>query len=138
MTEMKASVRTMAEKVADTIATCQLERTGHAPQAVTVVLSGEMLVVTLHQALAPAEIVMSQTATGAAQVQEYHRQLFQSSLPALREEIRRITGVAVREAVAEVETTTGAIVHAFSSGEMVQIFQLAGTITLKDWNGDGA
>lgn len=135
---MNVPTQTMAQKVAAAITTFQIERTGHTPRAVTVVLSEETLVVTLHEALAPAEIVMAQTATGAAQIQEYHRQLFQSSVPALREEIRRITGVAVREAALEVETATGAIVHAFTSGEMVQVFRMASSISVEDWNGDGS
>ncbi len=135
---MNVPTQTMAQKVAAAITTFQIERTGHAPRAVTVVLSDETLVVTLHEALAPAEIVMAQTAAGAAQIQEYHRQLFQSSIPALRNEIRRITGVAVREAALEVETATGAIVHAFTSGEMVQVFRMASSISAEDWNGDGS
>lgn len=127
----------MAQQVADAITAFQTERTGHAPKAVTVVLSQDTLVVTLHEALSPAEVALSQTAEGAAQVQEYHRQLFTHSLSTLRDEIKRITGVAVRESAAEVETTTGAIVHAFTSGSMVQVFQMAGNISAADWNSAG-
>jgi uncharacterized protein YbcI len=104
------------------------------PKAVTVVLSEETLVVTLHGALSPAEQALSQTPAGAAQVQEYHRQLFKSSVDLLREEIKRITGVAVREAAAEVELTTGAVVHAFTSGTMVQVFRLTHSISAEIWN----
>jgi uncharacterized protein YbcI len=129
---------TMATRVADAITLFQTQRTGHAPKAVTVVLSNETLVVTLHEALSPAEIVLSQTAEGAAQVQHYHRKLFESSAPSLREEIRRITGIAVCEAAVEVETTTGAVVHAFTSGVMVQVFRLAGGIPAEVWNGEGS
>lgn len=127
------TTRTMAQQVAAAVAQFQTERTGHAPKAVTVVLSNDTLVVTLHAALSPAEIVLSQTADGAAKIQEYHRKLFNTSVSTLRDEIKRITGVAVREAAAEVETTTGAVVHAFTSGEMVQVFQMAGTISAEDW-----
>jgi uncharacterized protein YbcI len=134
MLPMNDLTKTMAENVADAIALFQHERTGHRPKAVTVVLSGDTLVVTLHEALAPAEIVMATTAIGAAQIQEYHRQLFQSSIPALRQEIRRITGVAVREAALEVETETGAIIHAFTNGEMVQVFRMASNIPPTAWN----
>lgn len=129
--------RTMAQQVAAAVARFQTERTGHTPKAVTVVLSNDTLVVTLHAALSPAEIVLSQTADGAAKIQEYHRKLFNISVSPMRHEIQRITGVAVREAAAEVETTTGAVVHAFTSGEMVQVFQMAGTISAKDWDGSG-
>jgi uncharacterized protein YbcI len=103
-----------------------------------VVLSDETLVVTLHEALSPAEKALSVTPEGAVQVQEYHRQLFKDSLHLLRHEIKRITGVAVGEAAAEMETTTGAIVHAFTTGTMVQVFQLASSISTDVWNGNGS
>jgi Na+-translocating membrane potential-generating system MpsC-like protein len=62
---------------------------------------------------------------GAAQVQEFHRQLFSSSSDEMRQEIKRVTGRDVREAAAEVETATGTVVHAFTTGAMVQVFLLA-------------
>jgi uncharacterized protein YbcI len=127
---------TMAQQVAQAISVLQLQRTGHPPRAVTVVLCDDTLVVTLHEALSPAEKALASTPEGAAQVQEFHRQLFQSSVNLLREEIKRITGVAVGEAAAEVETTTGAVVHAFTTGRMVQVFQLAGNISADTWNGN--
>jgi hypothetical protein len=45
--------------------------------------------------------------------------------------------VAVREAAAEVEPTTGAVVQAFTSGTMVQVFQLAQSVSAEDWSGVG-
>jgi uncharacterized protein YbcI len=129
---------TMAEQVARAVSVFQEQRTGYPPKAVTVALSDDTLVVTLHEALSPAERALSRTPEGAIQVQEYHRQLFRDSVDLLREEIKRITGVAVGEAAAEVETTTGAIVHAFTTGRMVQVFQLADRISLNAWNGNGS
>jgi uncharacterized protein YbcI len=128
---------TMAQQVAQAISVFQERRTGHSPKAVTVVLSDDTLVVTLHEALSPAEKALASTPEGAAQVEEFHRQLFKSSVDLLREEINRITGVVVVEAAAEVETTTGAVVHAFTSGTMVQVFRLAGRISPEAWNGSG-
>ncbi|MHB1035239.1 MAG: Na-translocating system protein MpsC family protein [Pirellulales bacterium] len=126
---------TMAQQVAQAISTFQEQRTGYPPKAVTVVLSEDTLVVTLHEALSPAEKALARTPEGAVQVQEFHRQLFKDSANLLREEIKRITGVAVGEAAAEIETTTGAVVHAFTTGTMVQVFQLAGRIAADDWSG---
>ena len=123
---MKKLDPTMAQQIAQAVSAFQQRRTGHAPKAVTVVLSEDTLVVTLHEALSPAEKALARTPEGAAQVQEFHRQLFKDSADLLRQEIKRITGVAVGEAAAEVETTTGAVVHAFTTGTMVQVFQLAG------------
>jgi uncharacterized protein YbcI len=115
----------MAEQVSTAAMAFQVERTGHAPSAATVVLSGDTLVITLHEALSEAERVVSQSPEGAAQVQAFHRELFGISAAPLRKEIERITGMAVREAAGEIEPTTGAVVHAFTSGTMVQVFQLA-------------
>ena len=128
---------TMAEQVARAISDFQQRRTGYAPKAVTVVLSENTLVVTLHEALSPAEKALALTEEGALQVQEFHRQLFKNSVGLLRREIKRITGIEVGEAAAEVEMTTGAVVHAFTSGTMVQVFQLAGKISAETWNGSG-
>lgn len=128
------AARTMAQQVAEAVTLYQAKRTGHAARAVTVVLSAETLVVTLLEALSPAEIELATTPEGAEQVQAYHRRLFESSADDLRAEIQRITGVAVREAAVEVETTTGAVVHAFTSGTMVQVFQMASTIANEVWN----
>jgi uncharacterized protein YbcI len=134
---MKKLDPTMAQQVAQAISAFQQRRTGYAPKAVTVVLSDDTLVVTLHEALSPAEKALANTPEGAVQVQEFHRQLFKNSADLLRQEIKRITGIAVGEAAAEIETTTGAVVHAFTTGTMVQVFQLAGSISAETWNGSG-
>ena len=132
---MDKNMLTMAQQVAQAVRDFQKQRTGHTPRAVTVVLSEDTLVVTLHGALTPAEEALSRSPAGAAQVQEFHRQLFVNSSQPLREEIGRITGVKVREAAAEVETATGTVVHAFTSGTMVQVFQLAQGILAETWDG---
>jgi len=131
---MKKLDPTMAQQVAQAVSAFQQRQTGYAPKAVTVVLSEDTVVVTLHEALSPAEKALARTSDGAVQVQEFHRQLFKNSVDLLRKEIKRITGVAVGEAAAEIETTTGAVVHAFTTGTMVQVFQLAGTISAETWN----
>ena len=132
---MNKTNQTMAEQVAHALRDFQQQRTGHAPKSVTVVLSEGTLVITLHEALTPAEKALSRTPEGAAQVREFHRELFQNSLGPLRAEIERITGVAVREAAAEIETATGAMVQVFTTGTMVQVFQLAGGLSAESWNG---
>src|SRR6185295_1148195 len=108
----------MAQEIAQVAIAYQTERTGHAPASVTVVLSDETLVITLHDALTPAERALALHPTGAAQVQDFHRQLFLSSATSLRKEITRITGREVREAAAEIEPVTGAVVHAFTTGNV--------------------
>jgi len=125
---------TMARQVAEAVMAFQQKMTGHLPKAVTVVLSQDTLVVTLHEALSPAEKSMAKSPAGAAKVQEFHRQLFSNSSQSLREEIKRITGVEVREAVAEVEPTTGVVVQAFTRSATVQVFRLAHSVPGDSWS----
>lgn len=115
---------TITEQLAEVAGTLQHQRTGHSPKAVTVVLSGDTLVVTLYDALTQAENALARSPLGAAQVQEFHRQLFCSSSGPMREEIKRITGRDVREAAAEMETAMGSVVHAFTTRAIVQVFLL--------------
>ena len=125
----------VAQEVAKAVIAYQEQTTGHAPKAVTVVLSQDTLVITLHEALSPAEKDLARSPEGAAQVEEFHRQLFRTSSQSLREEIERITGVAVREAVAEIEPTTGAVVQAFTNSATVQMFRLARGVPEDSWSG---
>ena len=134
---MEKSKLSMAQQVAQAASAFQRQSTGHAPKSATVVLSEDTLVVTLHGALSPAEQALAKSPAGAAQVQEFHRQLFTSSADSLRQEIKRITGVEVREAIAEVETTTSTVVHVFTTGTMVQVFLLAESLSEETWNGSG-
>ena len=127
---------TMAQQIAQVAIAFQQERTGHSPKAVTVVLSEDTLVVTLHGALSPAEQALAKSQGGAAQVQEFHRQLFTNSCDPLRQEIKRITGVEVREATADVETSTGTVVQVFATGTVVQVFLLARGVPADIWNGN--
>ena len=128
MKPMPHSPQTMAEQIAAAASTFQQERTGHGPKSVSVMLGGDTLVVTLHGALSPAEQAMARNPEGAAKVQEFHRQLFLNASDTLRQEIKRITGVDVREATAEVEPASGAVVQVFTSGTMVQVFLLSGKV----------
>jgi uncharacterized protein YbcI len=128
----------VAQQIAQAAIAFQHQRTGHEPQSVAVVLSGDTLLITLHGALSPAEKAMAQSPEGAAQVQDFHRQLFTSSADELRQEIKRITGVDVREATAEIETTTGTVVQVFTTGTMVQVFLLAQGVPADSWSGNGA
>ena len=128
----------MAHQVARIASVLQFKRTGHTPKSVTVVLSKDTMVITMHGALSPAEQAAAASPEGAAKVQEYHRQLFATSASELRKELKRITGVDVREAAAEIETKTGTVVHAFTSGAMVQVFLMADDIATETWSGDPA
>src|SRR4051794_32913426 len=131
---MNKSPSTMAQQIAQAAIAFEQRRTGnHVPKSVTVVLSEGTLVITLHDALSPAEKALAKTPAGAAQVQEFHRQLFASSSDSLRQEINRITGMKVREATAELEPASGAVVQAFTTGTVVQVFLLGGNAPRETW-----
>ena len=110
---MKKLDPSVAQQIAQAASAFEQRRTGHTPQSVAVILSENTLVITLHGVLSPAEKALAKSPAGAAQVQEFHRQLFIDSADSLREEIKRITGVEVREATAEVEPTSGTVVQVF-------------------------
>jgi uncharacterized protein YbcI len=132
---MGPSKSSMAKQIARAAIAFEQRRTGsHAPKSVTVVLSEGTLVITWREALSPAERALAQTPAGAARVQEFHRQLFSSSSASLRQEIKRITGMDVREATAEIEPASGAVVQAFTTGTIVQVFQLAGSVPAETWS----
>jgi len=132
---MNKSQSTMAQQIAQAAIAFEQRRTGnHVPKSVTVVLSEGTLVITLHEALSPAERVLDNSPAGAAQMQEFHRQLFASSSDSLRQEINRITGMEVRESTAEVEPASGAVVQAFTTGTVVQVFLLAGNAPTEAWS----
>jgi uncharacterized protein YbcI len=100
-------------------------------------VSEETLVITLHGALSPAEMALAETPEGAARVQEFHRQLFANASDPFRREIKRITGVEVRKAAAEVDQMTGTIVGVFTTGTTVQVFLLARSVPAGTWSGSG-
>src|ERR1043166_679955 len=128
---------TMAQKIAQAAIAFEKKRTGHTPNSVAVVMSDNTLMITLHGALSRAERALAKSPAGAAQVQEFHRQLFASASDSLRQEIKRITGMEVREGTAEIETSTGAVVQAFTTGTVVQVFLLAGSVPTETWSGNG-
>ena len=135
---MEKSNSTMAQQIAQVASAFEQQRTGQMPKSVTVVQSDGTLVITLHGALSPAErALLAKSPAGAAKMREFHRQLFNDSADAMRQEIKRITGVEVREATAEVEPTTGTVVKVFTTGTMVQVYLLAHSVPAETWNRSG-
>ena len=125
---MAESNSQMAKQAARAACEFEQQRTGRTPQSVTAVLCDDSLVITLRGVLSPAEKDLAKNPAGAAQVQEFHRQLFMSSCAPLRREIEIIVGVVVRETTSEVATETGTV---------VQVFLLAATVAPSTWSGAG-
>jgi uncharacterized protein YbcI len=134
MIPVDSSNQAMAEQIGRSAIAFELQRTGHPPKSATVVLKNDTLVITLHGALSPAERALAQQGPdGATTVREFHRQLFATSSDWLRREIKRITGVEVREATAEVDASTGAVIGVFTTGTTVQVFLLAEKVANDTW-----
>jgi uncharacterized protein YbcI len=129
---------TMAREIAHAASVFETQRTGITPKSVTVVLSDTTLVITLHGALSEAEKTLAMSPEGAAQVQDFHRQLFSNASESLRQEIKRITGVDVREATAEVEPITGTVVGVFTTGTTIQVYLLAEGVPADSWSGSAS
>lgn len=119
--------QTVAEQIGQAAISFQQERTGHSPQAATVVLNENALVVTLHTALSPAEQAIAQSPDGATQVQESHRQLLMESCEPLRQEIERITGA---------DTSKVSATDEMLAGTVVQEFELADPLPKDKWSGN--
>jgi uncharacterized protein YbcI len=123
---MEASGTTQARQIARAVSDSHRERTGRALDSVTVVQASATVVATLHGALAPAERALTHSPRVAGLLREFHRALFHCAGGPLRREIERITGAKVREAVAEVQGTTGVV---------VQLFALDGDLPTGTWSG---
>jgi uncharacterized protein YbcI len=131
---MDQPIITMTQQIAQAASAFEQQRTGHAPTGVTVVLSEDTLVITLRGGLSEVEKALARCREGAAQVQGFHRLLFTSSADSLWREINRITGVEVCEATAEVDSATGTVLHAFTTGTIVQVFLLAQRLPPESWS----
>ena len=122
----------MAQQIAQTAIAFEEQRLGRKPTSVTVVLGGDTLVITMHGVLSPAEQVLATSPAGAAQLQEFHQNLFQLSSDPLRREIERITGLEICE---DAKNKAAAAVQVFSVGTVVQVFLLAGRLLADIWDG---
>ena len=122
----------MAQQIAQTAIAFEEQRLGRKPTSVTVVLGGDTLIITMHGVLSPAEQTLAAGPAGAAQLQEFHQQLFKLSSDPLRKEIKRITGLEICEAAKDKAT---AAVQVFSVGTVVQVFLLAGRLPADSWDG---
>jgi len=135
MCPMAKSTANKAQQIAKAALDFEQKLSGRLPKSVSVVMGESTLVITLQDALSPAERWLAKSPEGAAQVQEFYRQLFHTSVNSLQQDIERITGVDVHEATAELEPANGAVVQAFASGTVVQIFLLKSAVPSETWSG---
>lgn len=125
----------MARQIAEAAVAFERQRTGHVPESLSVMLGSDTLVIAVHGALSPAELALASTPGGAAQVEDLQRQMFQIAGAALRREIERITGAAIRTATTGTDGGTGSVVQAFPGGTLVQVYLLGGKLPVQHWTG---
>ena len=125
MDTTESTTAAIAQQVAQAAKTLQQQRTGHAPKSVSVVMSEDTLVVTLHGALSPAELALAASREAQPRCRSFTVSYFEAQSTRCAQEIKKITGRDVREAAVEIDPATGSVVHAFTTGTMVQVFLLA-------------
>jgi uncharacterized protein YbcI len=124
----------IAQQLAAVTVDFELWRTGRSPDWVTVVISGQRIVITLEGILSVGETFVSKTSAGAAAISEFHQLLFETTSHRLRDEVARITGLDVVQLNPEA-STAGAIVPIFATGAVVLVIHLAGTLPAETWSG---
>lgn len=115
-----------AQRIAQAAMNFEQRLTGRRPSSVAVVISDDTLVITLRGTYSHGEMALGRSASGAARLRELHRQLFATASAPLRQEIQQISGVEMREASAEVDPSTGTV---------VQVYSLAGSVPADTWSG---
>lgn len=116
---------TIGEKIAQAAHAFELRRTKHARKWVAVFMNEDTIVIALHGSLTGAEKGLAQSVAGAAEVQEFHRQLFADVTALLLRKIKNITGMDVRHTSAEIDLKTGSVVQLFTTDTVGEDFPLA-------------
>jgi uncharacterized protein YbcI len=112
---MKPSFANIGQKIARAAQAFEKRRTKQGRNWVAVFLNEKTIVIALHGDLTAAEKARAQSFAGAAQVQEFHRQLFANTSGGLRQQIQSITGMEVCDTWAEIEPATGSVVQFFTT-----------------------
>jgi uncharacterized protein YbcI len=116
---------TIGKKIAQAAHAFELRRTKHGRKWVAVFMNEDTIVIALHGSLTDAERALAQSAAGAAEVREFHRQLFTDVSDLLLRKIKSITGMNVRHTSAEIDSTTGSVVQLFTTDTAAKDFPLA-------------
>jgi len=128
-------IPTMARQVARVVRAHHQQQTGQSPSSVTVVLCEGSLVITLHGTLTAAEQAMVRIPDGVVRLEEVQRQLFASSWDVLREEVKRIMGVEIHEETAEVQASTGTVIHTLETTNIDHVILHEHEVSWDSWSG---
>jgi uncharacterized protein YbcI len=134
---MDHSQGTIGRKIARAARVFEKRRTKHGREWVAIFMNEDTIVIALHSSLTAVEKAVAQSQAGAAQVREFHRQLFGNISATLLRKIKSITGMEVRDTSAEIEPTTGSVVQVFTTDTLGEEFLLTPERTGRD-QGAGA
>ncbi len=113
---------TIGERIARAAQAFELRRTKHARKWVAVFMNEETIVIALHGSLTRPEKALAQNASGAAEVREFHRQMFTHASAVLLRKIKSITGMEVRHTSAKIDAETGSVVQLFATDTVGEDF----------------
>ena len=114
----------VARRVARSIGGFEHTLLGRVPRSVTVVAMPDRLVVTVHEAFTPLERRLVGDAGGCCRVDDFHRDVFESSSEALLDHVRRSTGVELDAGLVHVDAATGSILKTFTTESSVELVLL--------------
>jgi uncharacterized protein YbcI len=114
----------LARQVAQATGTFENMLLHRVPRSVSVVAAEGWMVVHLQEDFDAVERQLTAAGDGRERVEEFHRFLFENSLPSLRSHVRRHTGVSLEGAVAHVDTANCTVLKTFSTHPSVDLFVL--------------
>lgn len=119
----------LARQVARAAGTFEHRFMGGDPTNVTVVAGGdpggEWMVVSVQTTLAPLDrVVAAECRERAAEIQRRQRAVFHRALPAVRDYVRRLTGVDLRGGMVGIDVATGGVVKTFATHPELELFLL--------------
>jgi uncharacterized protein YbcI len=119
-----SDLQRLARQVAQAAGTFENMLLHRVPRAVSVVAADDWMVVHLQEDFDPVERRLAAAGDGRRRVEEFHRFLFENSLPSLCAHVRRATGVTINGAVAHVDVDACTVLKTFSTHPSVDLFVL--------------
>ncbi len=130
---MEPPRRTIGQRISQAAQAFERRQTKHGRKWVAVFMNEDTIVIALHGSLTAQEKALAQSPAGAAQVLEFHRQLFANASGPLFQEIKSITGMEVRDTTVEIEKKTGSVVQIFTTNTVAEEFLFASSGSAGTW-----
>jgi uncharacterized protein YbcI len=114
----------LARQVAQAAGSFEHRLLGRTPTSVTVVTAEDWMVVSMSELLSPIERRLVRDEAGRKRLRQHHRNLFESTLDALRDHVWQTTGVRLSGGLAHVDTPTGSVIKIFTTHANIELFLL--------------